>query len=534
MKLQTHIENGIVYVTGETYSFNQLIPFKQIGFRWDAQNRVWCKDADGFTSDQWLHYLYSCYLAQRWLDWRYVIPQKPSYKYTTQEGIPFQLMPHQIEAVEHIVSAYLSGRRGFLLADAPRVGKTYAALESARIISTHMGGAQVLVLSPASVVGMWAEHVARCGLDGWRVMSYEKFRNEFYRNKKQFANYQVIVLDEAHKVKNKSAKITKAIFSLKKMNKSNFVIALTGTPFQNNPSELKTLIQVIGGDDSLVEPFTKLKDDRYRGKVLVWNGSLKGLRLLLANSGFYLRREIADISDNLAPLYRNVIVAETERWNEIIGEIRTELSLLYSEYIQQQKYKKAKAIERLLAGIVKGDDLQLLAGDLAKIRRILGEAKAKYSASYIVDIIKSTNEPILIFTHHESVRNYIKETLDSQRIRYAVIDGSTPKPKRTLIQAQFQYGEVKVLLLSTRAAGEGLTLSSAVRSVFVELDWNPAVLLQAENRMVDMNRSKGKIADYIIAPHPIEQFLLNAINSKSDAIEQVYANESAKIVTYES
>jgi SNF2 family DNA or RNA helicase len=534
MRLEVVIRDGQLVVKGDTYEFNQSLPFKEFGFRFNGNEKAWVKDAGDLTADKWRDYLYYCYIRGSWVK-TYPAIRNISYRHTPRTDAPHTLRPHQIEAVERIVSAYKQGYYGFVLADAPRVGKTYATLEAVSVISDMEGGLRALVLCPASLVPMWKNNLSLYGING-DVFSYEKFRSEYERHKDNkskdyvnpFISYDLLVLDEAHKVKNKSAKVTKCVIEMKKRKGVRmFTICLTGTPFQNNPSELKTLLDISTGNGDYVEPFMKTVADKYQGYKQVWDGSLESLRHILTNELWYLRREIKDVNELLPPIERNIIEIDQQGWFSILKEIENELVSLHEQFVQQGQYRKTEAVDRLLKGFVSIEDLGLLYGNLAKMRSLLGKAKVRFATEYIIDTIISTGEPILVFTHHNEVRDEIESALKDAGIEYDVIEGSTSKEKRQLAQERFQNGELQVLILSTRAAGEGLTLSKAARSVFVELDWNPAVLLQAEARMVDVSGLNGKIADYIIAPHPVEGFLIGTINQKAEAIQRVYNENTA-------
>ena len=422
-------------------------------------------------------------------------------KQAHQQQLLPKLLSHQVEALTKIAHHYNSGGFGFLLADAPRVGKTHVALAFAMEV-----GKPFTVVCPSTIKNQWESYANEFNLN-LQVTSYEFFREHY----KEF-NYEFVIFDEAHKLKNHRTKIYKLVNALK----HRFYLLLTGTPFQNEPIELVNLIKLIKGNYRIVNIAATWVEYPW-GMQYVWVKS--GLPLLkqeLDKQAWYLRRELQDVAVFLPSITREILVPDDVSWDVILKKVD---ELIESERNEKNGYR----IELIKAGMF--EDIGVLFNVLPLIRRILGEAKALYAAKYISELALDTGEQMLVFTHHSDVRDIIAKELLKNKINFAIIEGSTSQIQRGKIIGAFKNGDIQILILSTRAAGEGVTLASAERAIFVELDYNPAVLWQAENRIVLPNENKNKIITYIIAPHPLEQQMVRLVNRKANAIKEIYAKD---------
>lgn len=516
-------EGFSIYISGDTYKLNQRIPLRMRGWLYEKYLGWWCKveaelleNRDALTMlERYLKEQLDGKPAARFADWLREQPQQVAEPAEPVEFVPpVQLLPHQKEAVRRILRMYAAGHKGFLLADAPRVGKTYTILATLRIL-----GKPALILAPASVVGMWRREMERWGVAG-EAMSYEAFRSRGFSGEAD-----IVVLDEAHKVKNSKAAITKKV---KDFCKGRFVIAATGTPFQNNPLEFQTILNIAGlPARELIGSGMKVERNRWGGVDAYWVSSrLAEVRKRLESHPQYLRRELADVAQYLPKLSRQVLEAEGAAWAKVLQQVDAELERLEAQYRAEGKDDRADKVAAVRSGVFGEDDLGALFPIMSSLRALLGEAKTGFALEVINDLIEQ-GEQFLIFTHHESVRDAIRSKLIDAAIPFGVISGDTMQSERQQLADAFQRGELRVFILSTRAAGEGLTLSRAAAAVFVELDWNPAVLTQAENRLLNVAEGGNKVIYYVIAPHPLERRMVDLVNQKAKDAEGVYAAEGS-------
>jgi hypothetical protein len=122
---------------------------------------------------------------------------------------------------------------------------------------------------------------------------------------------------------------------------------------------------------------------------------------------------------------------------------------------------------------------------LTRMFQLTGEAKVASVCEYINELIEA-NIKFLLFGHHIAVLDHLEHFIRNHKMlpTYIRIDGSTPAVKRNDFVQQFQDDvDCKIALLSITAAGTGLTLTSASHVVMAELNWTPATLVQAEDRV---------------------------------------------------
>jgi len=149
-------------------------------------------------------------------------------------------------------------------------------------------------------------------------------------------------------------------------------------------------------------------------------------------------------------------------------------------------------------------------------------AKATAAAEYIENLLESSDSPIVVFYHHAQVLSALRE-----RVPGEYIDGSVLPELRAELVREFQTGKHRVLYLSITAAGVGLTLTAADTAVFVEYDWVPANLLQAEDRINRIGqRSEVTYYHYLTTKDRVERIILAKILEKTALAEAVLGGQS--------
>jgi SWI/SNF-related matrix-associated actin-dependent regulator 1 of chromatin subfamily A len=128
----------------------------------------------------------------------------------------------------------------------------------------------------------------------------------------------------------------------------------------------------------------------------------------------------------------------------------------------------------------------------------------------------------VVFYHHEQVLSALQE-----RVSGPYIDGSVPQDRRAELVRDFQAGKHRVLYLSITAAGLGITLTAADTAVFVEYDWVPANLLQAEDRINRIGqKSEVTYYHYLTTKDAVERLILDKIFEKVALAEAVLGGQS--------
>jgi SWI/SNF-related matrix-associated actin-dependent regulator 1 of chromatin subfamily A len=423
----------------------------------------------------------------------------------------YTLFPFQIEGISVIVETFRRGVKSFLLADEMGLGKTIQAVGVAKVL-----GLEAVVVAPASVVPSWQEKAQECGLAA-EVFSYAKAD-------RAKATGKMLIIDEAHYIKNKSAQRTKAVRRL--VNEAEKVLALTGTPLLNRIEELANLLHNIGIIKSASEFLNQyascnLRSIRTKYRTIqkreyyLTGAQARTVHKLLTTELPYLRRLKKDVALQLPRKIRTRLTLEVDA-----PQASATLRQVAAEFARKRGIdpKQFDTPEALVEFVF--DSIPQAA--IATARRLYAIAKATAAAQYIEDLLGSTDTPIVVFYHHEQVLSALQE-----RVSGLYIDGSVPQDRRAELVRDFQAGKHRVLYLSITAAGLGITLTAADTAVFVEYDWVPANLLQAEDRINRIGqKSEVTYYHYLTTKDAVERLILDKIFEKVALAEAVLGGQS--------
>jgi SWI/SNF-related matrix-associated actin-dependent regulator 1 of chromatin subfamily A len=423
----------------------------------------------------------------------------------------YTLFPFQIEGISIIVETFRRGIKSFLLADEMGLGKTIQALGVAKVL-----GLEALVIAPASVVPSWQEKAQECDIVA-EVFSYAKAD-------RAKADGRMLIIDEAHYIKNKSAQRTKEVRRL--VGEAEKVLALTGTPLLNRIEELANILHNIGIIRSASEFLSQyasctLRSIRTKYRTIqkreyyltAQQASL--VRKLLTTELPYLRRHKKDVGLQLPRKIRTRITLDVEapQASATLRQVAAEFAR--KRGIDPKQFDTPKAlVEFVFESIPQAA--------LATARRLYAIAKATAAAQYLEDLLGSTDTPMVVFYHHAQVLSALQE-----RVPGPYIDGSVPQERRAVLVRDFQASKYRVLYLSITAGGLGITLTAADTAVFVEYDWVPANLLQAEDRINRIGqKSEVTYYHYLTTKDPVERLILDKLFEKVALAEAVLGGQS--------
>jgi SNF2 family DNA or RNA helicase len=317
-------------------------------------------------------------------------------------------------------------------------------------------------------------------------------------------DFQSIICDEAQNVKSHSSQRSRALRAMK----YEFRLAMTGTPVENSLEELWSIMDFVqpGRLGSLREFKRKyMETDDYEG-------------LLREIKPFYLRRTKAEVLDDRMP--RKYI-------NDPIQVEASPLQKDISHSMLQTKETGQTAILNMITklrqlyghpGVVIKDYENLPYKDIPKLNALIE----------IVEKIKAKNEKVLIFTEFKGIHSILKRIfMKKYGISVPVIDGRTKN--RPLVVRQFNrtpgFG---IMLLSPKAAGVGLTITSANHVIHYTRWWNPAVENQATDRAYRIGQTKDVFVYHIMTtdhhnfPHgTVEELMHELLENKRELAENV-------------
>ncbi|MFI8516386.1 DEAD/DEAH box helicase [Streptomyces sp. NPDC085481] len=438
---------------------------------------------------------------------------------------------------------------GGCLADDMGLGKT-VTLIALHLRRSHR--APTLVVCPASLLGNWQREIRRFapgvpvrrfhgadrtldGLDGGFVLTtYGTLRTSAARLAEQ--PWGMVVADEAQHVKNPFSATAKALRTIPAPAR----IALTGTPVENNLSELWALLDWT--TPGLLGP---LKAFRSRHARAVENSeeieneeAVERLARLVRP--FLLRRRKSDpgIAPELPPktesdhpvaltreqasLYEAVVRetmaqiegAEGMARRGLVMKLLTSLKQICNHPAQYLKERSPKG-----GGALSGAGSVRLAGRSGKLA-LLDE---------LLDTIVAEDGSVLVFTQYVSMARLLADHLASRGIGAQLLHGGTPVPERERMVDRFQAGEVPVFLLSLKAAGTGLNLTRAGHVVHYDRWWNPAVEEQATDRAYRIGQTQPVQVHRLIAEGTVEDSIAEMLRAKRALADAVLGSGEAAL-----
>ncbi|MCO7176575.1 DEAD/DEAH box helicase [Sporolactobacillus kofuensis] len=447
-----------------------------------------------------------------------------------------KLHPHQIETARTVIEE-MHGKA--ILADEVGLGKT---IEAGLIIKEYMIRGlvkKVLILVPASLVLQWVSElnakfyipaVAQRKAYVWEhydvvVSSMDTAKREPHRSIVLAQDYDLIIIDEAHKLKNHKTKNYQFVQSLKK----KFCLLLTATPIQNQINEIFYLVSLLkpgylGSAEQFAKnyksglrsvkneqklkalvnqvmvrnrredtglhwpkriiksfeiPFSKAEQDFYSSlDVLKQHGIVQSFSLLTLQREACSSREAAFVTLN--KIYRTTTTPVTERlWHDIFDKLNA----------IQQNAKAEKAVE----------------------------------------LIKQINDKVIIFTEYRATQLYLQWYLKKNGISSVPFSGGFRRNKKDWMRMLFQ-NNVQVLV-ATEAGGEGINLQFACHLINYDLPWNPMRIEQRIGRIHRLGQEKDVHIYNFATRGTVESHILNLLYNKIHLFEQVIG-ELDKILTH--
>lgn len=444
--------------------------------------------------------------------------------------------PYQTEGILFCAAA---GRS--ILADDMGLGKTIQAIGVAQLLHEHRGVQKVLIICPTSLKYQWQSELKKFTtatstvIEGnylnrqklyeqedslYKIASYKMAVNDL-----EIINaYQpdLIILDEAQRIKNWQTKVSGSIKKLK----SKYALILTGTPLENKLQELYSLVQFIdplllGSLYNFISAHEQTDDT---GKV----------------TGY---QNLHDIKERLKPILlrrtkKEVLKQLPSRTDKnLFVDITNEQKTIHNEY--------AEIVMRLVTrwkkmGFLKEEDRQRLMISLNMMRMVCNstyiidqetnyQTKLDELFNILDEVITTGEEKIVIFSQWERFTRLIAAELDNQKIGYANLNGTVPSHKRKDLFDRFNNDETCRIFLSTDAGGVGLNLQAGSLLFNMDLPWNPAVLEQRIARIYRQGQKRSVTIINFVAQNTIEHGMLGKLKFKAALAEGILDNGESNI-----
>ncbi|KAF7258824.1 hypothetical protein EG68_03868 [Paragonimus skrjabini miyazakii] len=482
---------------------------------------------------------------------------QPSYISPIQHAT---LYPYQLEGVRWLWNAY-HNHVNAILADEMGLGKTVQVIALlCSLWKERNDYGPFLIVAPLSTLQNW-EREFEVWAPEFHVLVYSGDRNvraalqeyEFRipnsggvaafhvlitshelacieRSCLQGFEWSALVVDEAHRLKNKQSRLFKETSQYK----AGFKMLLTGTPLQNNLEELFHLLYFV--EPKAVTTFKSLTE---KWAEMSKEERISSLHDQLKNH--LLRRLKADVISDLPK--------------------KSEITVLVEMSVLQRKLYKlilTKNYEELRCGSLMNSLVHLQkvcdhpylipAGDAIAPRLNVDQPNPRYEPKALVQVsgklvvlmkllrgLRSGGHRVLIYSRMTTMLDILEEALANEEYAYERIDGRVKGPVRQIIIDRFnsKLCEAFIFLLSTRAGGEGINLASADTVILYDSDWNPQCDLQALSRAHRIGQSRHVVVYRFVTRHSMEE-RVSLVARRKLALTDLVVNQRQQRIQWKS
>jgi SNF2 family DNA or RNA helicase len=440
-------------------------------------------------------------------------------------------LPHQLEVAKQVVEN-MNGKA--ILADEVGLGKT---IEAGLILKEYMIRGlvkKVLILVPASLVTQWVSElntkffipaISQRKSYVWEqydvvVSSIDTAKRSPHREIIFEQNYDLIIIDEAHKLKNNKTKNYEFVQSLKK----KFCLLLTATPIQNRIEEIFNLVSLLkpghlGNESAFFEKYKRdarsINDDEHLkelvNKVMIRNRradtGIEWTKRLVETIPIEFTNEERDLYDSISGLRSD-------------GDWMTssQFSLMT---LQREACSSREAVYFTLKNMLKKQESpsifyqEMIQSLINKVEAIQTNTKANKA----LELIQSANDKVIIFTEYRATQMYLQWFLKQHGISSVPFRGGFKRGKKDWMRELFQ--KQAQVLIATEAGGEGINLQFCHHIINFDLPWNPMRLEQRIGRIHRLGQEKDVLIYNFATKDTVEEHILKLLYEKIHLFEKV-------------
>jgi superfamily II DNA or RNA helicase len=471
-------------------------------------------------------------------EWARSLAAPEKIEVTNVEGLKADLRSYQQEGVAWLQN--LRARQvGGILADDMGLGKTLQTIAHVTLEKQagRLQGRPALIIAPTSLVMNWEREFRKFAPELRILVIHGAHRHNAYdgirdadvvvtsypilcRDEERFAewSFHVVILDEAQTIKNLKSRAHVAARAVDAEHR----LCLSGTPVENHLGELWALLDFVNpgllGDELHFNRFYRIPIERMKNE-----DRLAALRELV--SPYILRRNKREVAKELPPK------TEVMRPVELHGGQR-ELyeSIRVAAHAEVRKIIRKKGLAASVVPVL---------GALTKLRQVCCDprlvrmsqaGKIRESAKYtmffeLLDKQLAGGHRVLVFSQFTSMLGLLEAGLRERKVKYAILTGDT-KDRAEAVD-QFEKGGAKVFLISLKAGGTGLTLTSADVVIHYDPWWNPAIQAQATDRAYRIGQKKPVISYQLFAAGSVEERILGLQRSKKHVADAILGQGTA-------
>jgi SNF2 family DNA or RNA helicase len=461
-----------------------------------------------------------------------VIPKKPKKTERLQLATPGKqfkgnLLNFQREGLDFL----LKSAGNALLADEMGLGKT---VQSLSYLASEQNAFPALIVAPLVTLQNWQREIEKflmrksrngrlvenesptstiirvgksedLGKYDFYIINYELL----FKRYKDLAKLglRTIVCDEVQNLRSKTTQKYHAIKKLAALESVKYRVGLSGTPIYNRGSEIWPIVDILrpgllGSFKEFCEYFCYVNE---KGKAIVLENKRESLRNMLQKH-VMLRRKKTDVLSELKEKirYKEIIDSDINYYHKELERIWKKLEDERKE--AQTAFDASTAYQRAIQSE----------------RQAAGAAKLPHVINFVKNIME-IEESVVVFCHHKSIHSLLHQSL-SEFKPASIIGGQTDKQRQDNIDS-FQGGQTKLMIAGLRAGNVGINLTRAKYVIFAELDWSPAIHLQAEDRLHRIGQKNTVFAYYLIGNGTLDEHVARVLVDKSYEIDAIMDNK---------
>ena len=445
-----------------------------------------------------------------------------------------QLRNYQQEGVDYL-RKMLVNNFNVILADEMGLGKTVQALAVYNELRS-MANVPSLVIAPASLVENWSRECEKF-LSNCRVgILYGSSRSAVL---KQIANYDLIItsytiarrelpklskntfnlliLDEAQHIKNPGTANAHSCKSIKALHK----LVLTGTPLENSPEDLWSIFDFL--HPNLLGSFAAFK--REYANI----GESETLRKdLAARTAAFIKRRVKNVvAPELPPredvnIFCSMEPEQRKLYDQVLTEGRETLAQM-----EKQSASQPHGNMQILTTLLR---LRQICCHPSLLESVIGNDEVQQVPSAKFDLMQElllehidSGHKVLLFSQFTSLLKIIRQHLEENNIKYCYLDGGT-RNRQEVVDEFNNSPDIPVFLLSLKAGGTGLNLTSADTVMIYDPWWNPATELQAADRTHRIGQTRPVRSLKLLVKDSVEEKILALQERKKEIFDQVVDN----------
>lgn len=418
-----------------------------------------------------------------------------------------------------------------ILADDMGLGKTLQIITLLDSLETKRPS---LVVCPSSLIYNWEDEVYKFSKklpvtcitgniqirselikkikQGLYVTSYDYMRRDFELY--QGIEFEYVILDEAQYIKNQKTKNAQSVKTLKARHK----LALTGTPIENSLAELWSIF------DFLMPQYLfnyHYFQKQYENDIVKNNDEEKTKQLKKLVTPFILRRNKKEVLKELPDkIEQNIILPFNDEEEKIyvanLAKVNEELQQLYD---------------------IEGSDKMQILKMLTRLRQLCLEPRLVYdnidqpssklkACMELIKTMQENKQKVLLFSSFTSVLNLIAEECQKAGITYYMLTGSTNKEDRRELVSRFQKDDTTLFLISLKAGGTGLNLTSAEAVIHFDPWWNVSAQNQATDRAYRIGQENNVQVFNLVMKDSVEEKIIELQKRKKELADMFVENNS--------